>query len=32
MTRNLLSKLMFKCCYQKNGCEEVISYEKLFSH
>lgn len=32
MTRNLLSKLMFKCCYIEKGCTEVLPYEKLFSH
>ena len=32
MTRNLLCKLQFKCCYQEKGCTEILPYEKLFAH
>ena len=32
MTRNLLSKLQFKCTHMDKGCKEVLPYEKLFAH
>ena len=32
MTRNLLSKLKFKCAHNNKGCDEIVSYENLFKH
>lgn len=32
MTRNLLCKLIFRCCHADKGCSDVFPYEKLFQH
>jgi len=32
MTRNLLCKIMFRCCHADKNCQEVLPYEKLFAH
>lgn len=32
MTRNLLTKIEFKCCYHEKGCKVVLPYDQLFAH
>ncbi len=32
MTKNLLSKLKFRCCHSTRGCQEVVTYDNLFKH
>jgi hypothetical protein len=32
ITRNLLAKIKFQCCYRDRGCKEVLTYADLFRH
>lgn len=32
ITRNLLAKIKFQCCYRERGCKEVNTYNDIFKH
>lgn len=32
ITRNLLAKIKFQCCYRDRGCKEVQTYADIFKH
>ena len=32
LINNVLYKLKFKCCFEKNGCKQIINYLDYFNH